>query len=84
MLLSGILFQRVFGWEHVLGENNLINSTLKDFELNNPDWEFKSAKIFIRKKISGFNDEKNTEKNLAKMSRAGFNYNMSKKMLGLD
>ena len=65
-------------------EKNIINSTLKDFELNNPDWEFKSAKIFIRKKILGFNDEKNKEKNLAKMSRAGFDYNTSKKMLGLD
>ena len=65
-------------------EKNIINNTLEDFELNNPDWEFKSAKIFIRKKISGFNDEKNTEKNLAKMSRAGFNYNISKKMLGLN
>ena len=65
-------------------EKNLINSTLKDFELNNPDWEFKSAKIFVRKKISGLNDKKNKEKNLAKMSRAGFNYNISKKMLGLN
>ena len=65
-------------------EKNLINSALEDFELNNPDWEFKSAKIFVRKKISGLNDKKNKEKNLAKMSRAGFNYNISKKMLGLN
>ena len=65
-------------------EKNLINSTLEDFELNNPDWEFKSAKIFVRKKIWGLNDKKNKEKNLAKMSRAGFNYNISKKTLGLD
>ena len=65
-------------------EKNLINITLKNFELNNPDWEFESAKIFVRKKILGFNDEKNKEKNLAKMSRAGFDYNTSKKMLGLD
>ena len=65
-------------------ERNLINSTLKDFELNKPDWEFESAKIFVRKKRLGLNIEKNKEKNLAKMSRAGFNYNISKKMLGLD
>ena len=65
-------------------EKNIINSTLKDFELNNPDWEFESARIFVRKKILNFNDKKNIEKNLAKMSRAGFDYNMSKKMLGLD
>ena len=65
-------------------EKNLINSTLKDFELNNPDWEFESAKIFVRKKILNFNDKKNKEKNLGKMSRAGFNYSISKKILGLD
>jgi len=65
-------------------EKNLINNTFKDFELHNPDWEFESAKIFVRKKILGLNIEKNKEKNLAKMSRAGFDYNISKKMLGLD
>ena len=65
-------------------EKSLINNIFKDFELDNPDWEYESAKIFVRKKILGFNDEKNKEKNLAKMSRAGFDYNISKKMLGLD
>ena len=65
-------------------EKNLINNTFKDFELHNPDWEFESAKIFVRKKILGLKIEKNKEKNLAKMSRAGFDYNISKKMLGLD
>ena len=65
-------------------EKNLINNTFKEFELDNPDWEFESAKIFVRKKILGLNIEKNKEKNLAKMSRAGFDYNISKKMLGLD
>ena len=65
-------------------EKNLINSALEDFELNNPDWEFKSAKIFVRKKILSSNNEKNTEKKLAKMARAGFDYNICKKMLGLD
>ena len=65
-------------------EKSLINNTFKDFELDNPDWEYESAKIFVRKKILGLNIEKNKEKNLAKMSRAGFNYEISKKMLGLD
>ena len=65
-------------------EKSLINNTFKDFELYNPNWEFESAKIFVRKKIFGLNVEKNKEKNLAKMSRAGFNYGISKKMLGLD
>ena len=65
-------------------DKNIINSTLKNFELNNPDWELNSAKIFVRKKILSSNNEKNTEKKLAKMARAGFDYNISKKMLGLD
>ena len=65
-------------------EKNLMDNILKDFELNNPDWELNSAKIFVRKKILSSNNEKNTEKKLAKMARAGFDYNISKKMLGLD
>ena len=65
-------------------EKNLINKTIDNFELNKPDWEFESAKTFIRKKRLVLNDKKNKEKNLAKMSRAGFDYNTSKKMLGLD
>ncbi len=65
-------------------EKNLINKTIDDFELNKPDWEFESAKTFIRKKRLVLNDKKNKEKNLAKMSRAGFDYNTSKKALGLD
>jgi len=65
-------------------EKNLMNNILKDFELNNPDWELNSAKIFVRKKILSSNNEKNTEKKLAKMARAGFDYNICKKMLGLD
>ena len=65
-------------------EKNLIENKLKDFELNNPNWEFESAKIFVRKKILGLKIEKNKQKNLAKMSRAGFDYYISKKILGLD
>ena len=65
-------------------EKNLIENKLKDFELNNPNWEFESAKTFVRKKRLVFNDEKNKEKNLSKMSRAGFDYYISKKTLKLD
>ena len=65
-------------------EKNLMDNLLKDFELNNPDWELNSAKIFVRKKILSSNNEKNTEKKLAKMARAGFDYNICKKMLGLN
>ena len=65
-------------------EKNLIENKLKDFELNNPNWEFESAKKFVRKKRLVFSDEKNKEKNLSKMARAGFDYNICKKILGID
>ena len=38
-----------------------MDNILKDFELNNPDWELNSAKIFVRKKIFSSNNQKNTE-----------------------
>ena len=60
---------------------DLINEMLNNFELENPDWEIQSAKIFIRKKRLGMKDAKNMKKDLAKMARAGFNYSLSKKTL---
>jgi len=65
-------------------EKDLIRDTLQNFELENPDWEMKSAKIFIRKKRLGVKDAKNMKKDLAKMANAGFDYNISKKTLGFD
>ena len=65
-------------------EKDLIKDALKNFELENPDWEIQSAKIFIRKKRLGMKDAKNMKKDLAKMARAGFGYNISKKTLGFD
>ena len=62
-------------------EKNLIRKTLESFELNNPNWEKESAKIFVRKKRLGIKYSNNFEKDLAKMVRAGFNYNLSKKIL---
>ena len=62
-------------------EKNLIKKTLENFELKNPNWETESAKIFARKKRLGIKYSNNYEKDLAKMSRAGFNYNISKKIL---
>ena len=63
-------------------EKNLIKKTFENFELKNPNWETESAKIFARKKRLGIKYSNNYEKDLAKMSRAGFNYNISKKILG--
>ena len=49
-------------------------------ELNEKDfnWEIKSARTFARKKNFQNN---NNEKNLSKMSRAGFSYEIAKKIL---
>ena len=50
-------------------------------ELNEEDsnWEIKSAKTFARKK--NLQKDNNDEKNLSKMARAGFSYEIAKKIL---
>ena len=66
-------------------DKKIINTTLGDFEKNNPDWKIESAEKFARKKRLGkFGDLNNKEKDLAKMSRAGFNYNIALKALEYD
>ena len=62
-------------------EKNLIEESFENLELKNPNWETESAKIFARKKRLGIKHSNNFEKDLAKMARAGFNYNLSKKIL---
>ena len=62
-------------------EKNLIEETFENFELKNPNWETESAKIFARKKRLGIKYSNNFEKDLAKMARAGFKYNICKKIL---
>ena len=65
-------------------EKDLINETLDNYELKNPNWETKSAKIFAKKKRLGTNNPNFLDKDLAKMARAGFDYNTSKKILGYE
>ena len=50
-------------------------------ELNEEDsnWEIKSARTFARKK--NLQKDNNDEKNLSKMARAGFSYEIAKKIL---
>ena len=50
-------------------------------ELNevNSNWEIESARTFARKK--NFKNNNNNEKNLSKMARAGFSYEIAKKIL---
>ena len=58
-----------------------IQNNLTLIQENNDNWELESAKIFVKKKKLL---EKNNsyEKNLAKMARAGFSYDICKKVLG--
>jgi len=60
-------------------EKSLIDEKISDFDLKNPNWEDESIKIFIKKKRINVN--KYDEKNLAKMARAGFSYEVIKKNL---
>ena len=62
-------------------EKNLIKETFENFELQNPNWEIDSAKIFTRKKRLGKKYSSNIENDLAKMARAGFDYQTSLKVL---
>ena len=61
-------------------EKNILNNSLYQFEEEDPEWEKKSAKIFVRKKKLE-NSNGNKQKNLSKMARAGFSYDISKEIL---
>ena len=63
-------------------EKKLIKELIKKFDEINPDWEIESALLFAKKKKLGKSDllEKK-KKDLAKMARAGFNYEISIKVL---
>ena len=58
-----------------------INENLSFMDQDNIDWELESAKVFVRKKKLLEKNE-SYEKNLAKMARAGFSYDICKKILG--
>jgi len=61
-------------------DSTIISKLLEKNDQENLDWEIESARIFVRKKI--FSKKiKDKEKNFSKMSRAGFNYGVSKKIL---
>ena len=61
-------------------EKSILNNSLDQFEEEDPEWEKKSAKIFVRKKKLE-NSNENKQKNLSKMARAGFSYDISKEIL---
>ena len=57
-----------------------IQNNLNLMQQDNNDWEFASAKIFVKKKKLLEKNE-SYEKKLAKMARAGFSYDICKKIL---
>ena len=58
-----------------------IQNNLNLMKQNNDNWELESAKIFAKKKKL-LEKNKSYEKKLAKMARAGFSYDICKKILG--
>ena len=60
----------------------IVDTLLDSYEENNPDWKINSAIKFVyKKKLGKYSKVKNKEKDLAKMARAGFNYQISLKAL---
>ena len=58
----------------------IIQDNFYNFEDSNNEWELNSAKLFARKKRL-LNSNENYDKKLAKMARAGFSYEICKKIL---
>ena len=58
-----------------------IQNNFNSMNQNNHNWELESAKIFVKKKKLLEKNE-SYEKKLAKMARAGFSYDICKKILG--
>ncbi len=57
-----------------------IQKNFEEFLENNNNWELNSAKLFAKKKKL-VDSSQNYEKRLAKMARAGFSYDICKKVL---
>ena len=58
-----------------------IKENMEIFQENNNDWELQSAKLFAKKKKLLENND-DYQKKLSKMARAGFSYDICKKILG--
>ena len=60
-----------------------INNAIKKLEEEIPDFEIQTAISFAKKKKLGkYGESINKEKDLSKMARAGFSYDIIKKVLG--
>ncbi len=58
-----------------------IQNSLNNFKNNNDNWEYNSAQLFARKKKL-LDSKDSYQKKLGKMARAGFSYDICKKILG--
>jgi RecX family. len=61
-------------------DEKLSSDIFAELDEEDTNWEIKSARIFARKKNIK-KDDNNNEKNLSKMARAGFSYEIVKKIL---
>ena len=61
-------------------DEKLSSEILLEVDEEDSDWEIKAARIFARKKNFQKNNN-NNEKNLSKMARAGFSYEIAKKII---
>ena len=61
-------------------DEKLSSDIFTELDEEDSNWEIKSARIFARKKNIKKNNN-NNEKNLSKMARAGFSYEIAKKIL---
>ena len=61
-------------------DKNVISNSIETYQNQNPNWEIESAIIFINKKKL-IKSSENYQKNLNKMSRAGFIYEICKNIL---
>ena len=61
-------------------DNKLSSEIFAELNEKDSNWEIKSARTFARKK-NFQNNKNNNEKNLSKMARAGFSYEIAKKIL---
>ena len=64
-------------------DKEIIEMQLDEFDHKNDDWEKNSALIFA-KKNKLFDKNKDIQKKLGKMSRAGYSYEISKQILKVD
>ena len=72
----------IFNYLHKKGVNKFdIQNNFHEFQKNNYDWELNSANLFAKKKKL-LNSKDSYEKKLSRMARAGFSYDICKKILG--